>query len=63
LDKFGVSTQRAKAWESRFPFKSLSQRPEFVKAEFATNADSGLPTFVRSAPANNNQVRKEAEND
>lgn len=60
LERFGVTTQRAKAWESRFPFSGFSQKPEFVKAEFAMNADAGLPTFVRSAPANNNQVRLKA---
>lgn len=44
-----ITPQRAKAWESKFPFKNYAQKPEFALADQATD-NEGLPTFVRSTP-------------
>lgn len=41
-----LSSPKAKVWENKFPFKRFNQMPDFV----ITDGNSGLPTFIRSAP-------------
>ena len=47
LKFFAVLPERAKAWESRFPFKNFAREPHFALTDGSASND-GLPTFVRS---------------
>lgn len=63
LNRFEVSTHRAKIWEAKMPFKkySLEPRKQFYMSklniilDFVTaDGSAGLPTFVRTAPPQQN---------
>lgn len=50
LNKLMIGSGKAKALESKFPFKNFSQNPEFVQVDNSAGGNS-LPTFIRSNSA------------
>lgn len=46
LAKLQLSSPKAKLWENKLPFKKFNQRSDFIAAD----GNSGLPTFIRTAP-------------
>ena len=61
MDKVTPTEAKVRQWENKFPFKSISQKPNFMPA--SRQVQDGLPTFVRANPPSNpgNQGQADAQ--